>query len=445
MSQEDLANSKRYALLADTSIYIPFKKEAPHQRHRMTMDILDHDHQKDTVMFKLLANEMIKVWQKQKVNSNYRFPEEDFRLKFGSHAPQPSWNHVSEMMKFHVCEFSPNQELPNQLETYVEFLTFWSKQSGWFQYTGGQEAFHPNNDSQTWVKPMKPKEEFMGSKIYYNAEVKPNTPNWFNFQKPLELNPQPGVISNNAPLYVLDVDHSQKLDEVACIHVRMTSFANDNKYNLINTELDATNRIDQDISAPFLFTVDEFVDCANQKAPFPITTHAAAFSKGKAGPNGNDKGELKGHYVDVLGHKLELQELLDDMTLLTDCSLSNCKNNRHALLSGAEERWKEGRLYSEWTGQIVPEEDEYAFEEYCKAEIARFNAPVLLARMYQTVKKYRKRKIAMIFHITGYPESVRFFKNRLHHINPIPEYCRRHPRFEALFEGKCFKDLRIMF
>ena len=204
---------------------------------------------------------------------------------------------------------------------------------------------------------------------------------------------------------------------------------------MINTELDATNRVDQDISAPFLFTVDEFVDCANQKAPFPITTHATAFAGGKTGPGGNDKGELKGHYVDILGKKLELQEILDDMTLLTDVSLNNCKNNRKAMLMSAEEKWKEGRLYSEWTGEIIPSEDEDQFNDYCKAEIARFNAPVLLAAMIQKVKKYKKRKIAMVFHITGYPESVRFFKNRLHHINPIPEYCRRHPRFEGLFQG----------
>jgi len=425
-------------LLADTAIFIPFKKEAPHQRHRMTMDIIDFDFQKDLVTFKQLANDMLRAWQKERFYDNYRFPESEFRLKFGSHAPHASWHHVSEFMKFQVCEFSPNQELPNKLEPYVEFLSFWSKKSGWFQYPGGRPEFHPADDNSSWVKPMHPKEEFLGTKIYYNAEVGSNTPNWFNFQKPLELNPQTGVISNNVPLYVLDVEHNLKIDDVACIHVRMTSFANDNKYHMINTELDATNRIDQDIAAPFLFTIDEFVDCANQKAPFPITTHATAFAGNQAGPDGNDFGELKGHYVDILGQKLELQELLDDMTLLTDCSLSNCKNNRNAVFNNVEERWKEGRLFSEWTGDIVPSDDEEAYNEFCKAEMARLNAPVLLAKMIQTVRKYKKRKIAMVFHITGYPESVRFFKNRLHHLNPVPEYCLRHPRFEALFEGNYF-------
>ena len=43
LSQEDLASSKQYALMADTKIFIPFKKEAPHQRHKMTMDIIDFD------------------------------------------------------------------------------------------------------------------------------------------------------------------------------------------------------------------------------------------------------------------------------------------------------------------------------------------------------------------------------------------------------------------
>ena len=127
LSQEDVAQSKKYSLLAGTDIFIPFKKEKSHQRHPMTMDILDHVHQKDQVTFKHLAYEMLGVWKKQQFHGikNFRFPESEFRLRFGSHAPQPSWNHVSEAMKFHVCELSPKQELPSHLESYTEFLSVW--------------------------------------------------------------------------------------------------------------------------------------------------------------------------------------------------------------------------------------------------------------------------------------------------------------------------------
>ena len=52
LSQEDLTQSKRYPLLAGTAIFIPFKKEKSHQRHQMTMDILDHAFQRDLVTFK---------------------------------------------------------------------------------------------------------------------------------------------------------------------------------------------------------------------------------------------------------------------------------------------------------------------------------------------------------------------------------------------------------
>ena len=46
---------------------------------------------------------------------------------------------------------------------------------------------------------------------------------------------------------------------------------------MINTAMDATNRVDQDIAAPMVFSVDEFTDCADQKHTFPITSQSSAF------------------------------------------------------------------------------------------------------------------------------------------------------------------------
>ena len=91
---------------------------------------------------------------------------------------------------------------------------------------------------------------------------------------------------------------------------------------------------------------------------------------------------------------------------------------------------------SEWTGQLIHPEDEEAFDEYCKAEIARLNAPILMATMIRMVQKYAKRKIGVKFFITGYPDAVRYMKSRLHHINQVPEYIRRHTRYADLFAGK---------
>ena len=200
--------------------------------------------------------------------------------------------------------------------------------------------------------------------------------------------------------------------------------------------MDATNRCDQDVAAPFLFTLDEFVDCADQKHPFPITTHSSAFGGTNPSQDDNDGSTLKGHYVDILGKNLQLQELLDDMTLLTNTSMKNCKNNRKHVLEESEARWKEGTLESEWTGQTISPTDDEGFREYIKAEMARLTAPILIAHMIRVVKKYAARKIAVVFHITGYPDSVRFFKNRLHHCNEIPTYVRQHTRYADLFQGK---------
>ena len=202
-SQEEMANSKKYKLLDGVSIFLPLKKEAPHQRYPLSMDIQDHLHQKDVVNFHHLVEEMAKWWKKSVQNPTAKFPEGEFRARFGSHAPQPSWYHVSETMKFQICEFSPNQKLPESLENFEEFLRFWSKKSGWFKYTGGPSDFLPANDRDSWVKAMAPKKTWTGTKVYYNAEVCPNTPEWFNYNRPLEMNPQTGVLGNNIPLYVL--------------------------------------------------------------------------------------------------------------------------------------------------------------------------------------------------------------------------------------------------
>ena len=307
-SQEEMVNSKPYQLLFNVTIQLPFKKEAAHQRHQMSMEILDHMHQKDAINFQIVAEEIAKWWKKKLNDRNLPFPEEIFRQKFGSHAPQASWFHIAERMKFQIMELNPNMPFPDTTEYYVEFLKFLSKKSGWFQYINGDADFIPSNDARSWVKPSSPKPDFQGNQIYYNAEVFPNTPNWFNYNKPLELNPQTGIIANELPLYVLDIDHSLKLDEVACIHVRMTSYANDNKYTMINTDLDATNRIDQDVSAPMVFSIDEFTDCADQKHTFPITAHSTAFGgvqpkKVDSTLEEEEKFTLEGNYVDILGKK----------------------------------------------------------------------------------------------------------------------------------------------
>ena len=236
-SHEELLNSKKYQLLDNAFIFIPLQKDDPYLRYPMSMEILDHMHQKDMVNFQILAEDIFSWWQKKKNIPDAKFPEEDFRYKFGNHAPHASWYHVAERMKFHMLELAPNQEMPESMEYYVEYLRFLTKKSGWFQYMGGNDDFIPSNDNSSWVKPMNPKEDFKGDQIYYNAEVWPNSPNWFNYSKPLELNPQTGIIANEIPLYVLDVDNTLKIDDAACAHVRMTAHANDNKYSMINTEV----------------------------------------------------------------------------------------------------------------------------------------------------------------------------------------------------------------
>ena len=92
-----------------------------------------------------------------------------------------------------------------------------------------------------------------------------------------------------------------------------------------------------------MFTLDEFVDCADQRHPFPITTHTSAFGGINPTQDENEEMKLRGRYVDILGNPLELQSLMDDMTLLTSTSARNCKNNRKHVCEESEAKWKEGK------------------------------------------------------------------------------------------------------
>ena len=123
------------------------------------------------------------------------------------------------------------------------------------------------------------------------------------------------------------------------------------------------------------------------------------------------------------------------MTWLTSVSQRNCKNDRTSLLEKARRAWKNGKLYSDWTGETIAPNDQAKFDEYIRNEIARLSAPILLANMIQKVKKYAKMKVAIIWHHTGYTDAVRWAKNRLHHCNQISEFIRESPRYKDLFEG----------
>ena len=96
---------------------------------------------------------------------------------------------------------------------------------------------------------------------------------------------------------------------MAVIHVRITNFAILNKFKHINTALDAANRTDQSLATPLVFSLDEMVDCSNQRAPFSITSYAEHVSDSTPPPSGADDSEspLRNKYVDVMGNRLCLQ------------------------------------------------------------------------------------------------------------------------------------------
>ena len=80
---------------------------------------------------------------------------------------------------------------------------------------------------------------------------------------------------------------------------------------MINTALDAANRNDQSLCPPLVFSLDEMVDCSNQRAPFSITSHAEHVSNSVPPPDGADENDcsspLRNKYVDIMGNNISLQ------------------------------------------------------------------------------------------------------------------------------------------
>ena len=66
--------------------------------------------------------------------------------------------------------------------------------------------------------------------------------------------------------------------------------------------MDGANRIDQDICAPMCWVIDELVDLTDQYHPKPIT----------AVTEGEEEDEIQ-----LLGHRIPVKMLWDEMTMLT--------------------------------------------------------------------------------------------------------------------------------
>ena len=128
------------------------------------------------------------------------------------------------------------------------------------------------------------------------------------------------------------------------------------------------------------------------------------------------------------------REIVDDMTWLTSVSAGNCKNDRTGMIKKSKKKWETGRLYSDWTGELIDSNDENAYNEYIRNEITRLSAPILIANMIRMVKKYAKMGISIVWHHTGYTDLIRWAKNRLHHCNQISDFIRQSPRYKDLFE-----------
>ena len=167
------------------------------------------------------------------------------------------------------------------------------------------------------------------------------------------------------------MDHAAKIDCAAVIHVRMTGFGSDVKHFFANTVCDATNRIDQDISPPMIFVIDEMTDMSDQLHPRPMTALTEDFE-------GNDDEDER--FVTVLGHKLYVKDLKNEMTTLTNLSTKHCKNNQKASLKHKTKLWQEGRLDAWWLGNnvIIHPSDEVKFNQHKKYEMERLRAPILL-------------------------------------------------------------------
>ena len=104
------------------------------------------------------------------------------------------------------------------------------------------------------------------------------------------------------------MDHNGKIDYVGIVHVRMTAFANDCKYYYTNTACDGANRIDQDRCAPMTFVIDEFTDCSDQFHPRPMTAVTEDYG---------EDATCGGAYVTLLGNKIYVRDLKNEMTQLT--------------------------------------------------------------------------------------------------------------------------------
>ena len=245
------------------------------------------------------------------------------------------------------------------------------------------------------------------------------------------------MITNNAcPAYVLDIDHSIKTTCAAVIHVDMTGHGSDVKHFFANSVLDATNRTDQDICPPMTFVIGEMTDMSDPLHPRPMTALTEEF-------DGNDDEDER--FVTVLGHKLFVKDLKNEMATLTNLSNKHCKNNQKASLKHKKKLWKEGRLDAWWRkggDPFIDPADADSFEQYQRYENERFRAPILLAAMIGLVQKYAPYKIQFLFHIAGETEATRFFRQKLHHLNYISPTMRNHPEFEGLFkQAKSIQEL----
>ena len=210
LSAEEKRNSKLYWLMNSVSIELTIQMEEPHQRHPMSMDVIDMDYEKDFISFKILVEEMEKHYRSTLINPNKRFPESQFRMDFGKSGAHDSWEHAYHWLLFQIAELAPNQRVPSRWENYIEFIRFWTKSTGWFKYLHSFDEFQPQSED-SWVREIRPKPEYVGEAAHYNMEVETNTPEYFNYREPLEINPQVGVIENDQPLYTLDINHAGKL------------------------------------------------------------------------------------------------------------------------------------------------------------------------------------------------------------------------------------------
>ena len=209
----------------------------------------------------------------------------------------------------------------------------------------------------------------------------------------------------------------------------MTGHGSDVKHFLANTVCDGTNQIDQDISPPMTFIIDEMTDTSDQYHPRPMTAMTEEYD------GALDEDD---RHVTVLGQKILVKDLKNEMTHLTNLSLRHCKNNQKATLNHKTKLWKEGRLDAWWIGKdvLIDPNDEESFNEHMRYEMERFRAPILLAAMIDLVERYAKFKIRFLFHISGEIEAMRFFKQRLCHLENISPTMRTHPEFQDLFKGK---------